>query len=394
MTASPHTTRTPHRRAHVLVSFASVPGEGSERGVGWEFILAAVRVTRARGATLFILIDARDHDGVRAALGALPEDISHVSLLPVPLPAWAQRRYGQRKTRGSYLAWSPRARRVLRSLEKRTSIATVHQVTFATLVLPPIVLASNGRRIVGPAGFPLAPVADYTGSVRVEERLQVVLGRYFANRWSRRLDTVIAQNDAVAKALTNVAAVEPNVVVQRTVRALQNRDPHRLIMVGHLSNLKRPWISVEALADPRLKHCSLVVAGDGPLREMLEEAAAQAGVSNRVEFLGRITRDQVLIEMAKSRLLLHPTVRDGAAWVVGEAASLGVPSVVFDEVGAATTARMSENSSVMCVRRDGQSEVEAFADGIVTALSMVPPEPVTRWDASRLESLLNEWWED
>jgi glycosyltransferase involved in cell wall biosynthesis len=70
---------------------------------------------------------------------------------------------------------------------------------------------------------------------------------------------------------------------------------HYVLAVGRLETLKRPDLLVRAVTffDRGLR---LVLVGDGPLRSTLEETAAQLGVSDRVDFAGRVD-DAALVEL-------------------------------------------------------------------------------------------------
>ncbi len=91
-----------------------------------------------------------------------------------------------------------------------------------------------------------------------------------------------------------------------------------VLSVGRLEGNKRVDLIVRALAhtDRRVR---LVVAGDGPLREQLEGAAALAGVADRVTWAGRVT-DQRLIELYAGALaVVFPPFDEDYGYVTLEA---------------------------------------------------------------------------
>lgn len=76
------------------------------------------------------------------------------------------------------------------------------------------------------------------------------------------------------------------------VAALRTAEPYPetrtiILSAGRLEEYKNVQLVVRALVhlDPRF---ALIVAGDGPARPLIQEAAARAGVSDRVHLLGRI----------------------------------------------------------------------------------------------------------
>lgn len=98
------------------------------------------------------------------------------------------------------------------------------------------------------------------------------------------------------------------------------------VCIGALSPEKDVVSAVRALASlPGRWH--LVVAGDGPERERVEQEAASIG-PGRVRLLGQVS-DTVQL-MAAADVLLLSSRTEGMPGVVIEAAMVGVPSVVTD----------------------------------------------------------------
>ncbi len=379
-------------RSHALISFVTQPGRGSEGGVGWAIAAAANRYAHRRPAFVHLVVDARDSINVEAALGA--DRSPRVMLHPVALPGWAERRWGQSRTRASYMAWLPSARRVLRRLDQLQELSTIHQVTFASAVLPPAFSStSRAHRIWGPVNLPWAPTLAQGATASSVELARLRAAKVLARRNARRADTIIATNEMTADFFSyrdEPALIEPNIFLEQ-VTADGDRQDDLISLVGSLDNLKRPWLALECLATPELSAFRLQVVGDGPLRADLVSLAARLGISDRVVFVGQLPHQDTLAAIARSRVLLHPSSREGASWVIGEAAALGVPSVVFDSVGASTTVRLSRNGGQV-VSASGDL-VAALAGGVLQAAHGTRPGRSNRWDASRLDGLLDEWWD-
>lgn len=375
--------------AIALVSFTIHPTAGSEAGVGWSFLTAALAQRADR--RVHLVFDARDEAAVRLGLTTLA-GADRVVVHAVPVPAPVLRRYGDRRTRQSYLAWLPAARRRLRAIAKQEPLAVAHQVTFASAVLPPVLTRGVADRIVwGPLSVP-ASASGGVGRVALLGRAAVRVASAVAARNLRVTDLVVVNNDHTrrfAETRGHAVAVEPNIVVERQSPSA-DRDPLLLVIVGHLVTRKRPWLAVRMLRDPRLVGYRLAVLGDGPLRLTLEQLARTEGVADRVRFLGSVDRSVALDVMAEARLLVHPSSREGSPWVVGEAAASGLASVVMPGSGAEATVRLCDNGGVVApVRAD---EVDSLADGVVEALEHPRPAPSARWSAGRLPGLLDSWY--
>ncbi|WP_158590162.1 glycosyltransferase [Amnibacterium setariae] len=375
--------------AVALVSFTIHPTAGSEAGVGWAFLSAALALRPA--VTVHLVLDARDEDAVRLGLQRLA-GAERVVLHAVAVPGPILQRYGDRRTRESYLAWLPAARRRLRAIGKAEPLTVAHQVTFASAVLPSVLTAGVADRLVwGPLSVP-ASASGGAGRIAVLGRAAVRIAGGVAARNLRVADLVVVNNDhtrAFAEGLGHAVAVEPNIVVERQPGAFE-RDERSLVIAGHLVERKRPWLAISALRDPRLSGVRLDVLGDGPLRPMLERLAQTEGVADRVRFHGAVERSTALEVMSRARLLVHPSSREGSPWVVGEAAACGLASVVMPGSGAEATVRLCDNGGV--VAPPGEDLVGALADGVVEALRHPVPGPSDRWSAGRMPGLLRRWY--
>lgn len=114
--------------------------------------------------------------------------------------------------------------------------------------------------------------------------------------------------------------------------ALGLGDGHLLGFAGSL----RPWhgldVAVDALAE--LPEATLVVAGDGPVRDQLSTQARRRGVEDRVRWLGQLPHPQIPTFLAALdvALLPYPDLPDLAfsPLKLYEYAAAGVPVVASD----------------------------------------------------------------
>lgn len=378
----------------IIVTFTAQPGHGSEGGVGWAFVEAAATWARARGEQLIVIVDQRDaqrlSEGIRVA--GLAES---TQIKAVPVPRWLIRRYGSSRTRATYLGWLPRARREVRRVMRRdSSVQTIHQVTFASALLPnALPKRATVRTIWGPVNLRSRAVSREGKRPPVLGAFALAVAPWIA-RWNARgIDLVIVANTSTEKKLRGLPVrVEPPIFLDSMPTSAAKDSSRVLVFSGRLTELKRPWIAIDAMLDPRLSEYSLVLAGDGPLREAMEERVHKAGLDARVRFLGHQDRGVVLATVAGARVLLHPSTTEGAPWAVGEAASLGVPAVVFEGTGADTTVIESANGGE--VVSESGDQTTNFVEGILRVLEVPMLAPSSRWERTRIQRLLDIWWRD
>ena len=133
-----------------------------------------------------------------------------------------------------------------------------------------------------------------------------------------------------------------------------------LLCVGRLERDKGYETAIEALArlgDPEPR---LLVIGRGPEQEVLEATARRAGVAERVEFLGKKSREEVGDYLAAADAFLFPTERDEAAPLVPlEAMATALP-VLTTTVGGGAELIESGTSGLLLPPANADAWAEAI----------------------------------
>jgi glycosyltransferase involved in cell wall biosynthesis len=104
-----------------------------------------------------------------------------------------------------------------------------------------------------------------------------------------------------------------------------------LIMIGALEQLyKAPHIAIAAIALCTQKglDLSLKIIGDGKHRPELEQQAANLGIRERVEFLGKLPAgDRIFAELDRADLFLMPSFQEGLPRAMVEAMARAKPCI-------------------------------------------------------------------
>ena len=105
-----------------------------------------------------------------------------------------------------------------------------------------------------------------------------------------------------------------------------------VLSVGRIESVKRVdlLVSAMALVDKPIR---LVVAGDGTQRGHVERAAAEAGVSDRVDFLGSVADEQLLDLYRDALAVLYPPFDEDFGYVTLEAFLAHKPVVTATDSG-------------------------------------------------------------
>jgi colanic acid/amylovoran biosynthesis glycosyltransferase len=109
--------------------------------------------------------------------------------------------------------------------------------------------------------------------------------------------------------------------------ASPTRGPPRLICVGRLCEAKGQLLLIEAaalLADEGIAF-ELVLIGDGPMRQEIEDLVQKCGLGARVRITGWISSSEVREEILAARALVLPSFAEGLPVVIMEAMALRRP---------------------------------------------------------------------
>lgn len=156
----------------------------------------------------------------------------------------------------------------------------------------------------------------------------------------------------------------PNVVDESLYRdEVKQRRQHRpeLLARWHLEDTHRPILFTAARLEPvkgirellqAVLRCpqipfTLLIAGDGTLRNELKATIQEAGVDNRVRLLGFLSETGILDLLALSDAFILPSVGDPYPLAVIEAAFAGLPLLLSDRVGCHPEALMPGGNGLL-----------------------------------------------
>ena len=106
-----------------------------------------------------------------------------------------------------------------------------------------------------------------------------------------------------------------------------------ILYVGRLSEEKRPFDLLQAYESVALPDKSLLIAGDGYLRESLQDYVSEHDLDG-VKLFGFQNRESILKFYAVADVLVLPSIQETWVIVVSEALCFGLPAIVSDQVGS------------------------------------------------------------
>jgi len=120
--------------------------------------------------------------------------------------------------------------------------------------------------------------------------------------------------------------------------------------------------AVHLLKEKGVNSFDLVIGGDGPDRQKLEQLAANLGIAERCRFIGALNREQVRDEMQKCDVFVLSSLHETFGVVVGEAMACGKP-VISTRCGGPEFIVTEENGVLVDVA-DAQALADAMSDFI------------------------------
>ncbi|NLT23418.1 MAG: glycosyltransferase family 4 protein [Syntrophorhabdus sp.] len=359
----------------ILVSaYACEPGKGSEPEVGWQWVRQIARFHET-----WVITRSNNRASIEEGLRRNPNP--NLNFVYVDLPDWA--RFWKRGNRGVhvyYYFWQVLVYCQARKLLRHTNFDAVQHITFVNMYVGPWLALIQRPFVWGPIGAnPDIPRRCYPllGSSGVaDNHLRFVIRKvspfvdpiiHVAQRRATRILTINQEvrSRLMPELLPKTIALSQNAIDQQALSRHHktHHRPLRILCVGQLVSIKAHRLSLIAFKEHLSHHQEslLELIGDGPQRSELTLLAENLGISKKVTFVGRITRDKVLRAMEDNDAFLFPSF-EGAGMVVLEAMAKGLPVVCLDFGGPGEY--VTEECGIKVALTEPREVVSGLASGL------------------------------
>jgi colanic acid/amylovoran biosynthesis glycosyltransferase len=192
----------------------------------------------------------------------------------------------------------------------------------------------------GPGEFD-APIGLSLGAKIADARFVVAISHYCSaqlRRWARPEHW---PKIAVVRCTVNESFLG--------ARAPIDPDSQLFVNVGRLTPQKGQLLLLEAFEDVLRDHprASLLLAGDGEMRPLIESAIACAALAGRVRLSGWLSEDGIRKAILASRVLVLPSFAEGLPVVLMEALALGRPVIATQVAGVPELIRPGESGWIV-----------------------------------------------
>lgn len=337
------------QRLRVLISaYACEPHKGSEPEVGWQWALQMARfhdvtvLTRANNRPI-IEPELERLRGTRP----LPRFIYHDRS---PLLLDMKRRV--RATKLYYLLWQRSAREVVARLHEVHQFDLMHHVTFAAFRYPVAIWGHGAPTIWGPIGgiesIPLRllpwhhpdsliyEMARNGSNVLQATPIHVLPRRARVSTLvlatTPEMQKVLKQMDVEAQLVPTIGLNPAELPAHRPRGA--STGPLKLLFVGNIITLKGVDLALKALKESNTD-ATFTIVGSGAYLNAAVKLTTRLGLSERVRFVGRLPRADVLKLFSDFDAFIFPSLHDTGGYAVIEAMFNELPVICLDCGGPA-----------------------------------------------------------
>jgi glycosyltransferase involved in cell wall biosynthesis len=324
---------------------------GGEAILPWHYF----RLLRKRGVDVRLVVHERTREELMALLPHEAERMYFVPDRPIQRVLYQlgrrlpQRVFENTLGLGVHAATSLMQRELVRQLVSRHAIDVIHEPIPVSPKHPSFMFDLGAPVVIGPMNGGMDFPPGFASQAGLLERVVLGIGRELSHGINRLIPGKL---HAAALLTANERSLE---ALPRSIRrgvmqlsengvdlTLFNRREHarhddakvRFVFVGRLVEFKRVDLLLRALAQSPARY-ELHVLGDGPLRPALEAKTDALRLRNRVMFHGLVSQQTCSQQLARSDVLVLPSVRECGGAVVLEAMAMGLPVIAADWGGPA-----------------------------------------------------------
>ncbi|TWU20876.1 glycosyltransferase family 4 protein [Bythopirellula polymerisocia] len=369
------------RRPRVLqVAYACEPYYGSEQGVGWNWA-----TQMGRTCDVWVICCADDCQGVIEQYLEENGSIPHVTFvfLPQPKLQCAIHKFSRWLPFINFFAfkgWHYQAFLLAKKLHADIGFDLVHHVNFIGYREPGYLWKLEIPFVWGPIGGVQNCPWRFSlpwGLSRIKENLRTICNsiqlrtslrvRLAAARAAVRLTANSTAKRYVEQVLGYPAILlNENGIKQIVGKHHEQRDPSeplRLLWIGNLTFSKALDLVLHALSRlPSDSSFKLRVVGDGKLHQDLQKLGLDLGISENIEWLGRIPHEEALQQYRWADVFVFSSLRDTTGTVILEAFANGLPVICLDHQGAHDI--VTERCGIKIPVTNPQAVIKSIADAV------------------------------
>jgi len=330
----------------VLISaYSCDPYSGSEKGVGWNYPYLL-----SKHINITLVTRRKNKPSIEKFLTS--DKTCKLKIiyfdLPKHLSFWKIGSFGMYLY---YIIWHVGVFFLLKKDKKYLHYDLYHYLTFGTFWLPTFIPMLPIKFVWGPTGGAEIPPKFYIDRLHLSEKiyeklrsLNIQFAKYnplFVSNINKA-KIVLSKSYETKNYFDKIRTVtqvfsESAINEKSIIRCESQHEDYIVVSVGRLIPLKGYQYSLEALIRlvQNKSNCRYLLLGEGEYKKELIEVAKKLNLSDKIEFLGHVNREEVFNYLSKSSVFLHPSMHDSGGWACIEAMSVGCPVIALKIGGPA-----------------------------------------------------------
>lgn len=336
------------KKPHILIcAYACEPNKGSEPEVGWKWAISL-----AEYYPITVITRSNNEPTI---LPEIPETKYPLQFEYVEVGSFSLilKRLFKRFhiAKGLYSsAWQRHASRHIKKLNKENKYSITQHITLASYRYPFAVTGHNTISIVGPIGgieiFPYQLLPKKQLAVLAKEGI-----RNFFTR-SRLINSIIFKRIKKADLVISSTQQMHNECVERGIKSICyptigidasvpgnkvsegcNKKNDDYLFVGNITYLKGLEILFYAMTKISPEIGLTIIGSTNAESKSLLRLVDTLGLQDRITYLGRMPRNELLEVYKNYKALVFPSMHDSGGFVILEAALAGLPTIAFNHGG-------------------------------------------------------------
>jgi len=337
----------------LLSAYACEPNKGSEPEVGWKWATELSKM----GNDVYVITRLNNKDNIEKELKK--SNFKNLNFIYFDFPEFFLKIFKGKQNKFSYFyfyIWQIAIYFVAKKIIQKIKFDYIHHVTFVSYRIPSFLCFLNIPFIFGPVAggeeIPINLITNFDFKSKLKEYLRY-LNNKFVNYspllnmvFNKSIKIIATTNETMLKipkkfhfktSVELAIAPDDKNLVQDKYFLEKPINIFNICFVGVFEHRKGINIILEILKKLKKNDIKFFFNfyGDGPLKKYMQEFILKENLMNNVKLHGTILQKDITQEMKKNHIFLFPSLRDSGGFVLFEAMSVGLPSLILKLGGPA-----------------------------------------------------------
>ena len=335
----------------LLSAYACEPNKGSEPEVGWRWATELLKFNNE----VYVITRLNNKENIEKEIKK--KNLKNLNFIYFDYPRWFLKIFKGKQNKFSYFyfyIWQIAIYFVAKQILNSIKFDYVHHVTFQSFRIPSFLCLLNVPFIFGPVGggeeAPKALTKDFDMKSKFKEILRNISNNIV--KFSPFMNMVFSKSHKILVTSPETKYKIPKKYHHKTFIELGiSPDPESLFkkniskknytkflnicFAGFFEHRKGIIIILEIIKKLKENNHKFLFNfyGKGTEKKYIENFIKKEDLNNYVKFFGNIEREKIYEEFRKNDIFLFPSLRDSGGFVLFEAMSVGLPSIVLNVGG-------------------------------------------------------------